>query len=448
MKILTQLLSTATALVSAVVVSVSAYAETSTQKADLVPDEFTMSAVHRVPIKVSQVSDNIYMASGIGNVFLISTPEGNVIFDTGIALQSKQQLDALKKAVPGEIKYTILSHSHADHVGGVQFLNGSKVVAHREFTEEQRYLKELEPYLWNRNRTLFPWMPPKPGMVDKNYRYGNVTPDILVGEKDFTFNLGGTAFEVLSTPGGEGADNISLWLPKQKALLTGDLFGPFFPQFPNIFTMRGEKVRKPVEYINSLERLIALKPEMILPAHYKAIRDKEKIMTGLQKMRDAVQYVHDEVIAGMNSGQTVEQLMAAIKLPETLELTQQHGKVSWAVRSIWEYYATWFHFKSTTELYAVPAESVYQDLVELAGTGPLLEKASAYIEQGKVTQSIHLLDMVLNSEPDHKEGNRLYLKAHEILMQQAKQGQRNDYEMHWLRSQIQKARQALKTTKS
>ncbi|WP_062259963.1 MBL fold metallo-hydrolase [Endozoicomonas arenosclerae] len=444
MKFLTQLLSTATALVSVAMLSNPAVAQDNTKKADLVPDQQTMSAIHRVPIKVSRISENIHMASGIGNVFLIATSEGNVIFDTGIALQSKQQLDALREAVPGDVKYTILSHSHADHVGGVQFLEGSKVVAHREFNEEQRYLKELEPYLWNRNRTLFPWMPEKPGTVSKKYRYGNVTPDILVDENDFTFNLGGTTFKVLSTPGGEGADNISLWLPEQKTLLTGDLFGPFFPQFPNIFTMRGEKVRKPVEYINSLDRLIALQPEMILPAHFIAIRNKKEIMTGLTKMRDAVQYVHDSVVDGMNAGQTVKQLMADIKLPEALELTQQHGKVSWAVRSIWEYYATWFHFKSTTELYSTPAESVYQDLVELAGTDQLLGKASSYIERGKVTESIHLLDIVLNTEPNHKEGNRLYLKAHEILMQQAKQGLRNDYEMHWLRSQIIKARNVLK----
>ena len=30
---------------------------------------------------------------------------------------------------------------------------------------------------------------------------------------------------------------------------------------------------------------------------------------------------------------------------------QIHGRVSWAVKSIWEYYATWFHFDATTELY-------------------------------------------------------------------------------------------------
>ena len=64
-------------------------------------------------------------------------------------------------------------------------------------------------------------------------------------------------------------------------------------------------------------------------------------------------YVHDATIAGMNAGKTVYQLMEEIALPPELALSQAHGRVSWAVKSIWEYYATWFHFDSTTELYSI-----------------------------------------------------------------------------------------------
>ena len=109
-------------------------------------------------------------------------------------------------------------------------------------------------------------------------------------------------------------NNIVLWLPQQKVLITGDFFGPQFPQFPNIFTMRGEKVRKPVEYIASLDKLIALEPEIIIPSHLAPTVGKEEIREGMQRIRDAVQYVHDETIAGMNAGKTVYQLMEEIHL--------------------------------------------------------------------------------------------------------------------------------------
>ena len=65
-------------------------------------------------------------------------------------------------------------------------------------------------------------------------RYGGITPDILVDHNDYKFEMGGVQFEVLDTPGAEGADNISLWLPQQKILFTGDTLGPNFPQFPNV----------------------------------------------------------------------------------------------------------------------------------------------------------------------------------------------------------------------
>ena len=44
---------------------------------------------------------------------------------------------------------------------------------------------------------------------------------------------------------------------KVQILSTGDFFDPQFPQLPNIFTMRGEKIRKPMEHIKSLDKLIA-----------------------------------------------------------------------------------------------------------------------------------------------------------------------------------------------
>ena len=74
--------------------------------------------------------------------------------------------------------------------------------------------------------------------------FRGLIPDIRVdNDIPYTFNLGGRRFEVHATPGAEGADNVVLWLPDDKVLLTGDFFGPQFPQFPNLFTMRGEKMR-------------------------------------------------------------------------------------------------------------------------------------------------------------------------------------------------------------
>lgn len=406
------------------------------------PDDVA-GGFHKIPIEVRTLADNIYQASGIANTHLIVTPAGNVLFDSGLSLQAAQQLRLLKEKSAGPVTHIILSHSHADHIGGTRFWKeeGTEVVTHREFFEEQRYLTELQPYLWSRNRTLFPWMPESPP-ENALLSYGGVEPTIMVDEKDYSFEQGGVRFEVLSTPGAEGADNISLWLPQQKILFSGDFFGPLFPQFPNIFTMRGEKIRKPVEYIHSINKLLALEPQMIVPSHHTRIEGKENIQAALIKMRDAVQYVHDQTIAGMNAGKTVDELMREIQLPEELALTEEHGKVSWAVKSIWEYYATWFHFDSTTELYPVPVREVYGELAALAGVEALVDKARQSQAAGQPVKALHFLEVALAAHSGNKQALQVRLEVLQLMLQQAVIGG-NNYEKDYLRRRIVVTEEAL-----
>ena len=90
------------------------------------------------PVEVLQVGEVVYQATGIANTHLIPTPEGNVIFDTGLATQAAEQRKVLEAAAgPGRITHVILSHSHQDHVGGVPLWldEGTDVVAHAEFLD-------------------------------------------------------------------------------------------------------------------------------------------------------------------------------------------------------------------------------------------------------------------------------------------------------------------------
>ena len=392
------------------------------------------------PIEVREVAENIHYATGVGNTIMITTSEGVVLFDTGLVIQSANQLQILKDTVSdADVRYIILSHSHADHIGGTRFWmdEGTDIIAHQNFEEEQRYLSELQPYQYDRNRTLFPWMPAWEDRPDiALMRYGGIVPTITVDDwETYAFTLGGIEFQVIGAPGAEGADNAVLWLPQQKVLISGDFFGPQFPQFPNIFTMRGEKVRKPVEYIKSLDRLIALNPDVILPSHLDPTIGAEKIRKGMQRIRDAVQYVHDETIAGMNAGKTVNQLMKEIKLPPNLELVQNHGRVDWAVKSIWEYYMGWFRFESTTELYPIPAQDVYADLAQIAGNENLIALANNYLIQGEPVKTLHITEIALAGDPQNASALALRDQALVELLERAENGLRNDYEIYWLKSQ-------------
>ena len=234
----------------------------------------------------------------------------------------------------------------------------------------------------------------------------------------------------------EACKRIRAVAPRQKILFSGDFFGPQFPQFPNVFTMRGEKIRKPIEYIRSLDLLIPLGAEVVVPGHLNPSRGAPQIAADMTRIRDAVQYVHDATVAGMNAGKSVYELMREIKLPAELELVQNHGKVDWAVRSIWEYYMGWFHFDSTTALYPVPVRDIYADLGRVAGSEGLLALGREYLLDGQPVKALHVIEVLLAAEPTRRDALEQRLQALTALMDAAEHGLRNDYEIYWLKARL------------
>ena len=53
-----------------------------------------------IPIEVRKLNEFVYQARGIGNTNMISTSEGNVLFDVGLSLQAAKQKRLLLEAAP------------------------------------------------------------------------------------------------------------------------------------------------------------------------------------------------------------------------------------------------------------------------------------------------------------------------------------------------------------
>ena len=409
----------------------------------------TVAGLQHIEVAVDEPAPDVFRASGVGNTFLIRTDEGNVLFDTGLATQAARHKRLLQEAVPGEITHIVLSHSHADHIGGAKFwlaeFPDAQVVTHAEFVEGQRYLDDLERHFWSRNRLLYTFMPEEPPETGMNV-YGGITPTIEVMEGDaHVFTLGGVRFEAIAAAGAEGDDNLVLWLPEQRLLFSGDFFGPLFPMVPNLFTLRGEKFRDPIAYIRSLDRLIALGPEMVLPSHFDPVSGAEQVQEDMRKMRDATRFIHDQTVAGMNAGKSLWQLMDEVRLPPELALSQGHGKVSWNVRSIWEHYSTWFRFESTTELYPVQVRELYPDIAELVGgPGPLADRARQSLEAGELEAALHWIELGLANQPNHAGLLQIRLNALNQLLDRAYEQGSNYSETGWLKGRITATEAALR----
>jgi len=388
------------------------------------------------------ITDFIFQARGTANAQMVVTKTGNVIIDTGLP-QQRWVIKQIKDVNDAPVTHLIVTHAHADHYGAASSFieKGTEVIAHSEFLHNQGYLKALAPTLMKRNKIFFPDdMPPVPTAALAAF-YPTIETTRLVSDT-YAFEQGGVRFEVIAMPGAEGSDGLVVWLPDHEILFTGDLYGHAFPMWPNLTTIRGERPRFPLPYVDSLNRVLELDPKMLIPSHFEPIEGRERIREGLTRMRDAVLYVHDEVVEGINDGKDVYTLMSEIQLPEELTVPEVHGKVSWGVRSIWETYLGWFHLESTTELYAVPVRAVYPDVVALGG-GPEIfaEEAKKNVERGEPERALHLAEMSLSVDPKNANALQARLTALELLLDRS--GDVNHYEVEWLKYRIRATREEL-----
>jgi alkyl sulfatase BDS1-like metallo-beta-lactamase superfamily hydrolase len=263
-------------------------------------------------------------------------------------------------------------------------------------------------------------------------------PDVTF-EDSHAFELGGKRFELYATPGGETIDQLTVWMPQQKIAFVGNAFGALLGHFPNLVTLRCDRYRDPLAIIASANRVLALEPEMLCVGHFGPLVGAAEIRSELERVRDAVKYVHDETVKGMNAGTDQSTLMNQIRLPEELEVGEGYGRLTWSIKAIWEQYAGWFKGESSTELYPVPAKEVWPEVVEAAGSVALLDRAASRLAADEPVHALHLVEMVLAVEPGNRRAWELDKAAHEQLLLVST----NFWETRWLKAQVEDAEEAL-----
>jgi len=406
------------------------------------------------------VADGIYLSPGLSNSYLVVTAEGRVVINAGMAFEApvhKRNYDAIDA---GPVRAVILTQGHVDHVGGVSLFveDGTEVIAQANNAACQDDDARIARFRVMRSIVFFREAVTKgmaqlrqpahsPSKARSTAAAAARPTPTLTFEDRHAFTLGGERFELLSTPGGETIDSLCIWLPDRGIAFTGNLFSALFPHIPNLVTLRGDRYRFTLPYVESLERVLALEPEVLLTGHFEPVRGRALIRSELERLRAAALYVHDETVKGMNAGKDVHTLMREIALPDDIEVGQGYGKVAWNVRAIWEGYAGWFHYRSTTELYGEPPGSAHPEIVALAGGPDAVAARASELARAAPLQAIQLAEMALAADPEHRASHAVMVAAHEALLREIggedPERDANFWEVGWLRHQIARAKSAL-----
>jgi len=352
----------------------------------------------------------------------------------------KRNFDAVSEA---PTRYIVLTQSHTDHIGGIDRFREpeTQLLAQANISVCQADDVRIHGLRIRRSLPFFSDVMGQPGFargddVELPPLAKPAEPDIVF-EETFRFVCGGRTFECISVPGGETIDSLVVWLPDDRVALVGNMFSALFGHIPNLVTMRGDRMRSALAFVDSVQKVIDLGPEMLLLGHHGPVRGAATVRSECERIRDATLYLHDATVAAMNDGKDVWTAMREITLPDDLAVGEAYGRLDWSARAIWESYAGWFHQHSTLDLYGAAPEQGAPDIVELAGGLDAVAARAATLAPTDPLTAVRLCELALAVDAEHRGALQAYRAAHEQLLDA--HGRANFWLTRWLEGEVRSA---------
>ena len=382
---------------------------------------------HEFTKRVEKVTDGVYVAIGYGlaNSILLEGDDGVIIVDTMESIETATDVrNAFKQITQKPIKAIIYTHNHADHVFGASaFTDGRHIPVYAHITTSSyidRLINILRPIITKRSMRMFGNFLDADGLVNagigpklcinKDSVIGVVRPTRTF-EDTLTDEIAGIRFTMVHAPG-ETPDQIFIWLPDKKILLSGD---NIYKTFPNLYTIRGTQYRDVTKWVQSLDKMRALRPAYLVPSHTGPVSGSKKIYKILTDYRDAIAYVHDQTIRGMNMGLTPDELAVTVHLPPLLAkspyLQEFYGTVEWSVRSIFDGNLGWFDGNPTTLFPLSPLEHAKQMANLAGGETKLQNQAETAFNDKQYQWVLELTDHLLRLNLKNKKAINLRVKS-------------------------------------
>jgi alkyl sulfatase BDS1-like metallo-beta-lactamase superfamily hydrolase len=356
--------------------------------------------------EMETVLPGVYVLGAMGNAVAIETEKGFVQVDTGMnrnmALSLLKKLREIRDAPVHTIIY---SHGHNGYnQGAATFLSEAqkrgdplpRVLAHERLPVRYRRYRETAALQARLNSIQFR-LPLGANPIIPEY----VFPDVTFKEI-LRLDFNDRPLEVHWAPS-ETDDSLAVWLPRERVLYTGPAV---IWACINVGTPLRTQ-RDAVRWAETLDKFMALRPEILIPSYGPTLHGAEEIQKVLGNMADGLRYLRREVVERMNRGMTDVEIIHDLTYPP--EYFKQpwsapiYGCPEYIVRDIYRSENGWWN-RNPTDLHPARPELAAQAVLEALGDrGFVLEQARVLRDAGEVQLALHVVDLLSLAQGDEKE---------------------------------------------
>jgi alkyl sulfatase BDS1-like metallo-beta-lactamase superfamily hydrolase len=355
--------------------------------------------------------NTIYLASRfiVGNVSVYRTIEGLVMVDTGSPESAENILKAIREWDESPIHTVVYTHGHVDHVSGARGLDKEAENAGRP---KPNIISHANlPPRFDRYKRSNGW---NTAINKRQFRRGDLTkgwptefryPDETYHDS-LNIEVGGETFE-LHHGKGETDDHTWLYAPERNIITAGDFIIWAAPNSGNPQKFQ----RYTREWAVTLREMAAKNPDVLIPGHGLAVIGADRIQTMLNDIATFLESIHDQTLALMNDGKTLDQVMQGVEVPQHLlekpYLHPTYDDPEFLIRNIWRFYGGWYdgnpaHLKPASE------ESLSNEIVYLAGgVDVLADRIEKLMNEGELRLASHLAQWAYIAAPDNQKVTQL-----------------------------------------
>ena len=418
------------------------------------------NALCNVQCGLFKVCDGIYQVRGydISNMTFIKTRNGWIIFDVLMSCETAQAaLNLFKRHIDANprIVAVLISHSHADHYGGVGAIVNPQNMADARLPLQRQLESGKIPVITPEGfmkqviaETLYC------NAVMKRrarYQYGSTLPKGVTGRmgvgigmgenpsldisllpptfeirRDTTVCIDGIDVEFQLTPDTEAPNEMNAYFPQYRALWMAE---NCTASMHNLYTLRGAQVRDAeawCNYILEAEHRFADKADVVFQSHNWPHWGRPVIKDYMQNTAAIYKFIHDQTLHYMNHGLTPTEIADTLRLPEKLDKVwytrQYYGTLSHNVKAVYQKYMGWYDANPVNLNLLTPQQTAKKWVEYLGDTQRVLEMARQDYAKGQYQWVAQVTKELVYADPANTQARQLCADALEQLGYQSESG--------------------------